>query len=132
MQSGLRWIAWFGIGVLAVLFSLNAGFYGWAGILVWSALVLPLAWRERRRARRSGRVWPARWLLATWTAALLAAVVTGAGFILLELTYPVAPTWAGWLIVVAEWAGLPLAVVTLVMVTCSATVGDLRTRKGAT
>jgi len=110
---------WILSAALAVAFAVVFGLYGWAAILVWSVLVLPLTVYQRQRLNRS---WPSQSIRNLWILAVLLNI--GAGIL-----PPIVSTLAlsetvgsivGWILVAVIWSGAVAALLVLVCMTAAA------------
>jgi len=110
---------WLLSAALAVVFVVVFGFYGWAAILIWSALVLPITLYQRQRLNRS---WPSQSLRNLWILAVLLNLSAG-------ILPPIISTLSlsetvgsivGWVVVAVSWSGAVAALLVLVGMTAAA------------
>ena len=121
MPRLIETVLWLLCAILAIGCYFLAGFYGWASILIWTVLALPLILMRRRRSRPSGE-WPSRPLVWIWIVAVALSVLVGFG----PLFRPRAPRVLEWTMVMLAWIGFISSAIVICRVTYEAVVRPAR------
>ena len=112
---------WLLSAILAVGCYFLSGFYGWATVLVWTVLVLPLVVIRQRRGVVA-RELLSRTLVRVWLVAVAASMLTGFG----PLFRPRAPRILEWAMVILALTGFVASAIVICGVTYKAVVRPRR------
>jgi len=121
MPRPVQTALWFFGAILAVGCYFLSGFYGWASVLVWTVVALPLIVLDRRRGA-ARKDWPSGAVVKMWVVAVALSVVVGFG----SLFRPRSPAPVEWAMVVLAWAGFITSAIVICRVTYEAVVRPRR------
>jgi len=108
---------WLLSAILAIGCYFLSGFYGWATVLVWTVLVLPLVVIRQRRGVLA-RELLSRTLVRVWLVAVAASMLTGLG----PLFRPRAPRILEWAMVILALTGFVASAIVICGVTYKAVI----------
>jgi hypothetical protein len=127
MVRPLQATYWLLSALIAIGFFVTSGFYGWAAILLWTVLVLPMAIQVRRAAKATTSSWPPRPILGAWLAALVTSFAAGLIPEVLSPNSVPSLKWAlgglGWALAGLGWVSVLLSSIVVCWATYDRTVG---------